>query len=169
LSNIANDLKTVDNKLTRTGLVAPGERAPDFTLPDQDGHPISLTDFAGKSNVVVFFYPKAMSPGCTAEACAFRDGYEAFHEAGAEVIGISMDSVEAQNKFAARNHFQFKLLSDKGGNVWNAYGIQNTFGIIRGRVTFVIDKAGVVRNVFSSQLQMDKHVTEALNILKGLK
>lgn len=150
------------------GLIAVGERAPAFTLPDQSGSAVSLSDFAGKSNVVVFFYPKAMSPGCTAEACAFRDGYEAFREAGAEVIGISIDSVEAQNKFAERNRFQFRLLADKDGKVWKAYGIQNTFGLIRGRVTFVIDKGGIIRNVFSSQLLMDKHVSEALEVLKRL-
>jgi peroxiredoxin Q/BCP len=148
--------------------VGVGERAPDFRLPALRGGEVALSDFAGKKNVVLFFYPKDDSPGCTVEACTFRDAYEDFVEAGAEVIGISSDSVEAHGKFAARHNLPMQLLSDKGGKVREQYGVRATLGLIAGRETFIIDKAGVVRHVFRSQLRVKQHIAESLAVLKRI-
>jgi len=145
-----------------------GDTAPDFTLPSQDGKMVSLQDFIGKSALVVYFYPKDDTPGCTKEACSFRDSYEVFKEAGAEVIGISTDSEEAHQQFARRYHLQFVLLSDKDGAVRKRYGVPTTFGFIPGRVTYVIDKQGIVRHIFSSQFMPEKHIEEALKTLQAL-
>lgn len=148
--------------------VAEGSLAPDFELTDDSGKQVRLSGFRGKSSVVVYFYPKDETPGCTKEACTFRDQFEVFKKAGAEVIGISSDSVESHKQFKAKYRLPFTLLSDVGGNVRKLYGVKSTFGILPGRVTFIIDKQGVVRKVFSSQLQAARHVDEALNALKGL-
>lgn len=143
-----------------------GDIAPDFTLPDQDGKPVSLSSFKGKV-VVVFFYPKDFSAGCTREACHFRDAYEDFTEAGVEVIGISSDTVESHRKFIDKYLLPFSLLSDVKGEAKKTYGVAGH--LLPGRVTYLIDKAGVVRHVFSSQTNMKAHVDEALKILKTLR
>jgi peroxiredoxin Q/BCP len=146
-----------------------GDPAPDFALPARTGEAISLSDFRGRAEVVLFFYPKDNSPVCSVEACSFRDSYEAFREAGAEVIGISADSLESHNRFAKRFRLPFLLLSDSGGSVRSRYGVSWTFGLIPGRATFLIDKQGIVRHVFSSQFQPNKHVTEMLGVLQKLR
>ncbi len=143
-----------------------GDPAPDFELPDAAGKKVRLKDFAGKRPVVLYFYPRDETPGCTAEACAFRDSHEAFRETGAEVIGVSSDSEESHRKFAERHRLPFTLLSDHGGKVRKLYGVPPTMGLLPGRVTCVIDKKGVVRHVFDSQFNPKKHVSEALRILK---
>lgn len=145
-----------------------GDRAPDFTLPAQDGSEVSLKDFIGKKNVVLYFYPKDNTGGCTREACAFRDSYKAFSEAGAEVLGVSSDSEKSHEEFAGKHQLPFKLLADKDGKVRKLYGVPTTIGMLPGRVTYVIDKNGVVRLTFNSQLNAEKHVTKALEILKEL-
>lgn len=145
-----------------------GDQAPDFTLPSQNGQQISLHDFIGKAAIVVYFYPKDETAGCTAEACAFRDSYEVFKEAGAEVIGISSDTAESHRQFAARHRLPFLLLSDRNGAVRKLYGVPATFGLLPGRVTYVIDKEGIVRHVFSSQFTPQKHITEALHTIQAL-
>jgi peroxiredoxin Q/BCP len=147
--------------------VEAGQKAPDFTLPDANGKPVRLADFRGKRAVVLYFYPKDDTPGCTAEACSFRDAYEDFQEAGAEVIGVSSDSQASHEKFAKRHHLPFTLLSDAQGNLRKKYGVPATFGLLPGRVTFVIDRQGVVRHVFNSQLQATRHVKEALAAIAG--
>jgi len=146
-----------------------GDTAPDFRLPALRGGELALSDFRGKKNVVLFFYPKDDSPGCTVEACTFRDAYEDFVEAGAEVIGISSDSLDRHSAFAQRHSLPMQLVSDKGGKVRAQYGVKSTLGLIPGRETFIIDKTGVVRHVFRSQLQVKKHVEESLQILKKLQ
>lgn len=146
-----------------------GQAAPDFALPSLSGDPVSLACFRGKKDIVLYFYPKDQTSGCTAEACAFRDSYEDFRDAGAEVIGISSDSEESHQKFAARNHLSFILLSDRGGTVRKRYGVPSTLGLLPGRVTYVIDKQGVVRHIFSSQFAPQKHVAEALKVLQTLR
>ena len=138
-----------------------GQPAPDFTLPAADGTDVTLSDLRGRW-VVVFFYPKDNTTGCTAEACAFRDSHEDFTDAGAVVIGISSDSVESHRGFAAKHNLPFTLLSDTGGSVRSAWGVGRTLGIIPGRVTYVIDPEGVVRKVFSSQFRATAHQAEAL-------
>ncbi len=139
-----------------------GDVAPDFTLPSATGEMVSLSSFRGKSEVVLFFYPKDNTPGCTAEACAFRDSHEAFQDAGAEVIGISSDSKQSHQGFAQRFGLKFLLLSDTKGEVRARYGVARTLGVLPGRVTYLIDRDGVVRHVFSSQFQTSRHVQEML-------
>jgi peroxiredoxin Q/BCP len=145
-----------------------GDRAPDFTLSSSKGEKVSLSDFAGKKTVVLYFYPKDDTPGCTVEACDFRDSHEVFVGSGAEVIGVSSDSQESHARFVKKYELPMVMLSDPGGEVRARYGVKSTFGIFPGRVTFVIDPGGVVRYVFSSQLRVTDHVKKALDIVKGL-
>lgn len=145
-----------------------GDSAPEFVLPSLKGEEIHLSDFHGKKPVVLYFYPKDNTPGCTAEACQFRDSYEDFKAAGAEVIGVSSDPVALHQKFAAKHHLPFILLSDEGAKVRKLYGVPSTLGFLPGRVTYVIDKEGIVRHVFSSQFHPAKHIQEALAILRVL-
>ncbi len=130
---------------------------------------VSLADFRGRTEVVLFFYPKDNTPGCTREACAFRDRFEAFREAGAEVIGISSDSGSSHQRFAERFRLPFVLLSDHDGSVRARYGVAKTLGILPGRVTFLIDRQGIVRFVFASQFQPAQHVARMLGALKDLR
>jgi peroxiredoxin Q/BCP len=145
-----------------------GDKAPDFTLDSQTGENVTLSDFFGKKNVVLYFYPKDETPGCTREACTFRDSYELFTDLGAEVIGVSADTVESHKAFAEHHNLPFTLLSDLDNNVRKLYGATSTLGFIPGRVTFIIDKKGVIRHVFSSQLQPEKHIEEAKEVLKRI-
>ena len=147
--------------------VKPGDRAPDFSLPDAAGKLVGLADFRGRKPVVLYFYPKDDTPGCTKEACSFRDQYEDFTAAGAEVVGVSSDSGESHRKFSEKYKLPFTLLSDRDGQVRKRYGVPATLGLLPGRVTFVIDKDGVVRHVFNSQLQATRHVQESLAALRG--
>ena len=149
--------------------VKDGETAPDFTLPSQTGSPVSLKDFRGKKSVVVYFYPKDDTPGCTAEACAFRDSYEVFSDAGAEVIGISEDSQQSHQQFAAKHNLPFTLLSDAGNKVRQLYGVPATLWVLPGRVTYVIDQQGVVQHIFDSMLNFKAHVEEALKTLQAIQ
>jgi thioredoxin-dependent peroxiredoxin len=145
-----------------------GSEAPDFTLPSQSGEMVSFSDFLGRKPVVLFFYPKDDTPGCTKQACAFRDDYEGFGKLDAEVMGISSDSVESHRSFAAKHDLPFTLLSDEEGKVRRLYGVPASLGLFPGRVTYVIDKEGVVRHLFSSQLGVEKHVEEALRALHSI-
>ena len=145
--------------------IVEGQRAPDFTLPDANGKDVRLADLSGKP-VVLYFYPKDDTPGCTKEACSFRDQYQDFQDAGAVVIGVSSDSSESHRKFAAKHRLPFTLLADRGGRVRRLYGVPATLGLLPGRVTFVIDAGGVVRHVFNSQLDATRHVAEALGTLR---
>lgn len=146
-----------------------GEEAPDFNLPNQDGEKVSLSSFRGEKNVVLFFYPKDFSPGCTAQACHFRDQYEDFTDLGAEVVGVSDDTVESHKQFLDEYLLPFQLLSDEGGRVRKGYGSTKGFGFLPGRYTFIIDKDGVVRHIFTSEIDMKKHIDEALRILRKLE
>jgi thioredoxin-dependent peroxiredoxin len=148
--------------------VSVGSKAPDFTLPSQSGEMVSLKDFLGNKPVVLFFYPKDDTPGCTKQACAFRDAYEEFWKLDAEIIGISSDSVESHRSFASKHDLPFTLLSDEGGKVRRLYGVPSAFGLFPGRVTYVIGEEGVVRHVFSSQVETARHVEEALEDLKSI-
>jgi thioredoxin-dependent peroxiredoxin len=148
-------------------MVKVGSVAPGFTLPSQAGEMVNLEDFFGRKPVVLFFYPKDDSPGCTREVCAFRDNFEEFGKLDAEVIGISSDSVESHMSFAVKHELSFTLLSDEAGNIRRLYGVPKTFGLFPGRVTYVIDKEGVVRHVFASQLSVARHVQEALTALRS--
>jgi peroxiredoxin Q/BCP len=145
-----------------------GDRVPDFSLASQSGTTVKLSDFLGKKSVVLYFYPKDDTPGCTAESCGFRDSYEVFSEAGAEVIGISSDSVDSHVRFAAKYNLPFTLLSDQNNQVRKLFGVPATMFILPGRVTYVIDKEGIVRHIFDSMLDFKAHVDEALKTVKSL-
>ena len=145
-----------------------GARAPDFTLPAQSGETVRLGDFFGKP-VVLYFYPKDDTLGCTREVCAFKDDLEQFGNLDAEVIGISSDSVESHKAFAEKHDLPLALLSDEGGKVRKLYGVPNTLGLFPGGVTYVVDESGVVRHVFSSQIGVERHAQEAIDVLRGRK
>jgi len=145
-----------------------GAPAPDFSLPSQTGATVTLEQHRGHW-VVLYFYPADNTAGCTAEACSFRDAYEDFTDAGAVVIGVSSDSEASHEKFAAKHRLPFTLLADKGGQLAKTYGVKKSMGMFPGRVTYVIDPDGVVRKIFSSQLNATKHQKEALRtILAGV-
>lgn len=142
-----------------------GDIAPELDLPSPTG-PVRLADHRG-SWVVLYFYPADNSPGCTAEACSFRDAYEDFTEAGAVVIGVSGDSIDSHESFAAKNRLPFTLVTDADGEARAAYGVRKSLGIIEGRVTFVIDPEGVVRDTFSSQIRATAHTSHALDVIRA--
>jgi len=129
---------------------------------------MTLSSLLGQAPLVVYFYPKDDSPGCTREACSFRDRYDAFAEAGARVVGVSSDSVESHRRFADKHRLPMTLLSDRDGKVRALYGVRATLGILPGRATFVIDASGVVRHIFVSQLRFLRHVDEALSVVRAL-
>lgn len=147
------------------GKVQVGDQAPGFTLSDQSGTPISLEHFLGKEQIVLYFYPRDNTAICTEEACAFRDSYSVFQDAGAKVIGISSDSVEVHQRFAKEHQLPFFLLSDVGNVIRRLYGVPTSFGL-PGRVTYVIDRQGIVRHIFFSQYTSRRHVHEALQALQ---
>src|SRR6201985_3689073 len=146
-----------------------GDKAPDFTLPSQTGEQVRLSDRFAERVVVLYFYPKDETRGCTAEACAFRDSHEVFAEAGAEVIGVSSDSVDKHAGFADHHQLPFTLLSDSGGEVRKRYAVPAVLGVLPGRVTYVIDRTGPVRHVFTSIANTARHVDEALTVVKSLQ
>jgi thioredoxin-dependent peroxiredoxin len=146
-----------------------GDKAPDFTLPSQSGEQVRLQDRLGDRVVVLYFYPKDNTSGCTAEACAFRDSYETFADAGAEVIGVSSDSADKHAGFAGKHRLPFTLLADQGGRVRKAYGVPAALGFLPGRVTYVIDRSGTVRHVFNSMTNINGHVKEALEVVRQLQ
>ena len=146
-----------------------GDKAPDFTLPTQTGEQVRLQDRIGDRIIVLYFFPKDGTPGCTAEACAFRDSHEVFTDAGAEVIGVSSDSVDSHAAFAGRHELPFTLLSDQGGQVRKQYGVPAVLGLLPGRVTYVIDRAGTVRQVFNSMTRISHHIDDALTMVKQLQ
>ena len=147
----------------------PGDRAPDFSLPATGGRTVKLDEFRGKKTIVLYFYPKDETPGCTVEACTFRDDYEDFTAAGAEVIGVSDDSVDSHEKFAAHHRLPFILATDEGGKLREQMGVKKTLGMLKGRVTFVIDREGVIRDRFESNIRFKAHVSHALDLVKQLE
>ena len=147
-----------------------GSSIPAFTLPDQNGNLFDISSVLGKKNLVIYFYPKDDSPGCTKEACSFRDQFEVFKEADAVIIGISGQSVESHKEFAEKHRLSFTLLSDEGNKIRKQFGVtSDLLGLLPGRVTFVADKNGKVIYVFNSQTQATEHVDEAMRILKKLQ
>ncbi len=143
--------------------------APNVTLVNADGKPVELKTLLGQKTVVLYFYPKDDTPGCTAEACSFRDQYEDFKKAGAEVIGVSSDSESSHQAFKAKHRLPFTLMSDPSGVAAKAFGVKKTFGLLAGRVTYVINREGLICHTFDSQLRVNKHVAEALTVVKSLE
>ena len=146
-----------------------GEPLPSFSLPTQDGTIFSSDSLAGNRAMSIYFYPKDETAGCTAEACSFRDSYQDFKDAGAEVIGISSDEIGSHAAFAQHHRLPFLLLSDSGSRLRQRFGVPGSlFGMLPGRVTYVVDRQGIVRYIFNSQLNTGKHISEALRILKEI-
>ena len=151
-------------------LLTPGTPAPDFTLPDQNGNPVRLSDFRGKT-VVLYFYPKDNTPGCTRQACAFAAAYEAFRSRNAVVIGVSKDSTASHQKFAAKYDLPFVLLSDPERQAIEAYGVWQekkmcgkiSMGVVRS--TYVIDGDGVIRHALP-KVKPDTNPAEVLELLQ---
>lgn len=145
-----------------------GDLAPNFSLPDQNNQIVVLEQLRQQGPVVVFFYPKDHSWGCTAEVCAFRDSYQDFTALGAVVIGISSDSSKSHLDFAERQQLPFSLLSDGDGQIRAAFGVPKTLGFFPGRSTYVIDGKGIIRGAFHSQIEATRHRQEALTVVQQL-
>jgi peroxiredoxin Q/BCP len=141
-----------------------GDMAPGFTLLDEKGLPVSLSNYLGKKTVVLYFYPKDFTSGCTAEACSFRDGYKPFEDKGAVVIGVSLDSVESHSKFSKEYQLPFAILSDGGKETAKAYGVLGVGGLMAKRVTFIINKEGKITHIFRN-VDVKKHTEEVLKAL----
>jgi peroxiredoxin Q/BCP len=149
-------------------MLAPGDVFPSFELEAQDGSRIGSGALAG-TTYLLFFYPKADTPGCTKEACRLRDSWADLREMGVKVLGVSYDSPEANRRFAEKHRLPFRLLSDVNKRVRKLFGVPgDLLGLLPGRVTYIVDKTGTVRHVFNSQFNAEKHVSESLEVLKSL-
>ncbi|MGD1847065.1 MAG: peroxiredoxin [Salibacteraceae bacterium] len=147
-----------------------GDQSPVFRLKDQDGKWVDLRHLIGRKVLVIFFYPKDNTRVCTKEACQFRDEYEDFIDAGAEVVGISTDSVKSHEQFAGRNNLPYRILSDPKKIAVNQFGVPGfLFGWFTGRVTYIIDRNGIIRHITNSIRDADRHVHEALKVVKTLQ
>ncbi len=145
-----------------------GDKIPNFSAKDSEGHDFDISTIIGKKPVVIYFYPKDNTPGCTAQACSFRDQYQDFKDLGAEVIGISGDSVTSHEKFSQRYKLPFILLSDSGNKIRNLFGVKaNLFGLLPGRVTYVADQNGIVKLVFDSMMATN-HIPKALQMINKI-
>ncbi len=149
-------------------LLQPGDPAPDFVVTAHNGREVRLACYQGKSVVVLYFYPRDGTAVCTKQACGFRDAYEEFAGLGAVVIGVSGDSLQRHRDFAARRALPFLLVSDQDGALRKAYHVPNMLGVVPRRVTYVIDKQGIVRHAFSALFSAERHVAEALKIVNVL-
>jgi len=147
-----------------------GDKTPNFKLKNSQGQTFELNNLIGKKVIVLYFYPKDFTPGCTAEACSFRDKYEDFKEAGAEVIGISSDSSSSHSRFRSKHDLNFILLSDVNKKVEKLYDVpRSLLGLLPGRVTYIIGKDGRVKHIFNSQFNATQHVNEAMKVVKRLR
>ncbi len=148
--------------------ITTGDIAPNVNFSSHTGERVALGSYRGHKAVVVYFYPKDYTPVCTREACAFRDAYEDFVDAGAAVIGVSADSSQSHQSFARFHRLPFLLASDVDGTIRNAFGVPKTLGVLPGRVTYIIDKQGVVRHVFNAQFLGERHAKEAIKVVRKL-
>lgn len=145
-----------------------GDKVPLFSLTDQNGKVFNMADVAGKRRIVIYFYPKDDTPGCTKEACSFRDNKALFAEYNTDIVGISAQDVESKKAFAEKYQLNFSVLADEGNKVRKMFAVPSDLGIIPGRVTYVVDESGVVVFIYNSQTDAEAHVTEALKFVKGL-
>lgn len=143
-----------------------GDVAPNFSLLADDGSRVSLSDFRGVRHVVVFFYPKDDTPSWTKQCCGFRDAYQDFIDNDAEVLGVSSDSRHSHQLFAKKNKLPYRLLVDTGGVLRTLWNVPKKMWVKPGRVTYVIDKNGVVIDIFQSNFNMEKHVSNALRVIR---
>jgi peroxiredoxin Q/BCP len=146
-----------------------GDKIPNFAAKDTNGNDFDSQDLIGKKPLVIYFYPKDNTPGCTAQACSFRDQYEDFKDLGAEVIGISSDSVASHQKFTQQFQLPFILLSDYDKKIRKLFGVPSgLFGILPGRVTYVTDKTGTIIMIFDSSMMATRHIPKALEAIRKL-
>jgi len=162
--------KALNSNSDKMAKISVGSSIPVFVLKDQNGNSFDINSVLGKKNLVIYFYPKDDSPGCTKEACSFRDQFEVFSEADAVIIGVSSQSVKSHKEFAEKYRLNYTLLSDDEEKVRKLFGVPtNLLGLIPGRVTYIVNKSGIVVFLFNSQTKAEQHVSEALKILKELK
>ena len=146
-----------------------GDKIPNFTAKDLNGNDFDIQNYMGKKPLVIYFYPKDNTAGCTIQACSFRDQYQDFTDLGAEVIGISSDSVASHQKFSEQYKLPFILLSDSDQKIRNLFGVpKGLLGLVPGRVTYVIDKEGIVKMIFDNGLMVKKHISKALDAIKKI-
>ncbi len=145
-----------------------GDLAPDFPLSSDEAAD-KLSDFRGRADVVLFFYPKDDTPGCTAQACSFRDDYAEFRRLGAEVVGISGDSGESHRAFAGKHQLPYRLITDADGSIRRRFGIKKTWGLIPGRASVLVDVDGVIRRIYESQFRPASHVPAMLDALRRVQ
>ncbi len=166
---IVISLISVNKLMAQKSKIKVGDSVPQFTLKDQNDINYSIADLIGKKAMVIYFYPKDDTPGCTKEACSFRDEFEDFTALNAEVIGISSDNVVSHKRFAEKYRLPFTLLADTKKEVQKMFGVpRSILGLIPGRVTYIIDKKGKVVYIFNSLGKAEQHIIEAKNILKSL-
>lgn len=149
-------------------LRAVGTPALEFVLPDQTGNNVQLSELCAKGPVVLFFYPKDETSVCTKEACGFRDAHGRFLRSGATVLGISPDSAQSHAAFVKHHGLPYQLLVDGGGRVADSFGVKKLFGLFPGRATFVVDQAQTIRLAYSSALDAQEHVNQALRVVSQL-
>ena len=146
-----------------------GDLCPTVSLKNQEGQTINIQDYIGSKNVIIYFYPKDNTAGCTKEACSFRDAMQDLNNLDCEVFGISADSVESHKQFANQFRLTFNFLSDVDNSVRKLFKVPaNLFGLIPGRVTYIVNKEGKVVHIINSQMNPDKHIKETIEIVKGI-
>ncbi len=144
-----------------------GDKCPSFSLNNQKGEKIDISNIIGRKNILIYFYPKDETYGCTQQACSFRDAYDEFLEYDCEVFGISSDDKKSHDNFSIKHNLNFDILSDVNNEVRNMFGVpRSLFGLVSGRVTYLVDKKGEIVWIFNSQINAKKHIEEALNFLK---
>jgi peroxiredoxin Q/BCP len=155
------------SNMKQTNSIKIGDKIPSFSLQDQNGEVFSIDNFLGTTAMVIYFYPKDDTPGCTKEACSFRDTYSEFRDLNAKVIGISADNVASHKKFAEKYNLPFTLLSDTNNKVRKLFGVPGSlFGLIPGRVTYIVDKNGIVTEIYDNMFNAEGHIEESLKALQ---
>lgn len=159
---------SINNLMAQKNKLKVGDKIPLFSLKDQNNNDFSIKNHIGKQNLVIYFYPKDNTPGCTKEACKFRDEFEEFTDLDAMVIGISSDNVKSHKQFEEKYKLPFTLLADTDKTVRKLFGVPKSMGFIPGRVTYIINKKGAIVYIFNSMSNAEKHVSEAKKILSEL-
>ena len=146
-----------------------GDTCPSFSLQNQNGQTINIQEYIGSKNLIIYFYPKDNTPGCTKEACSFRDAMQDLNNLDCEVFGISADSVASHKKFANQFRLTFNLLSDIGNEVRKSFKVPaNLFGLIPGRVTYIVNKEGEIVHIINNQMNPDKHIEETIKTITSI-
>jgi peroxiredoxin Q/BCP len=146
-----------------------GDRAPDFEAVLDDGTTFRVADLRGQKHLVLYFYPKAFSGGCTAQACSFRDSYGPIRALDAVILGVSADAVESQHAFREKHSLEFPMASDADGSLRRAFDVTTSLPLLRPRVTYVIDKQGIVRGAFRHDILVNRHIVDALRVLRQIE